>query len=240
MQIAEQPAIGVEKKFFFFFFFFFFFLKKKKKKNPDGVCFVIAAAPFLGYPIVETIVQPSSTSTTSRKPAARTRPSSAGRGRFRSAASRATRRTGVSSRRSSRRCSPGSPPGGPVVFLSGDVHYGFTIKMGYWLLGKDWVPRTATRVIQPTASSFREQRDDLAPLIAIDLAQQLGGLATSQPRLGWHRGLPAPRRRAAAPGGLQVLQPAPPAAPGTEDPIVVSSAGIPATDEFLRDPEWAW
>ena len=37
MQIAEQPAIGV---------------------NPDGVCFVIAAAPFIGYPIVESIVQP--------------------------------------------------------------------------------------------------------------------------------------------------------------------------------------
>ncbi len=37
MQIPEQPAIGV---------------------NPDGVCFVIAAAPFIGYPIVESVVQP--------------------------------------------------------------------------------------------------------------------------------------------------------------------------------------
>src|SRR4029077_18008111 len=37
LQIPEQPAIGV---------------------NPDGVCFVIAAAPFLGYPIVGSVIQP--------------------------------------------------------------------------------------------------------------------------------------------------------------------------------------
>ena len=37
LQVPEQPPVGV---------------------NPDGVCLVIAAAPFIGYPVVESIVQP--------------------------------------------------------------------------------------------------------------------------------------------------------------------------------------
>jgi hypothetical protein len=102
------------------------------------------------------------------------------------------------------------------------------------------VPLKSTRVIQATASSFREQRDDLAPLIAVDLVQQLGGLSTSQQRIGWHRG-----PIGSATGG-------PPIVPGEkvfsphlqlllgEDPIVLSPVGIPETTKYLRDPEWAW
>ena len=208
--------------------------------NANGVCFVIAAAPFLGYPVVESVVQPLINLHDIAKagkpdpPFVRwQRTFSVGR------VARDPENWGfvpslfeaVLARLSTRRT---------VVFLSGDVHYAFTIKMAYWQLGPDWVPRKFTRVIQATASSFREQRDDLAPLVAMDLAQQLGGLSTSQQRLGWHRGpIGSPT------GG-------PPLVPGEnafsphlqlllgEDPIVVSPAGVPETTKYLRDPEWAW
>jgi hypothetical protein len=127
-----------------------------------------------------------------------------------------------------------------VLFLSGDVHYAFTLGMGYWKLGPKWQPTSATRVVQLTASSFRAQRDDLAPLVAIDLAQQLGGLSSTQSRLGWHRGnVGTPQhdppllavKNAFSPH-LQLLL--------GEDPVVVSLDGVPTTTKFLRDPEWAW
>src|SRR5262249_54515841 len=76
-----------------------------------------------------------------------------------------------------------------VVFLSRDVHYGFTTNMGYWVVDPDSVPPTTARVVQLTASSFRAQRDDLAPRVAIDLAQQIGIATSAQSRIGWHRGV---------------------------------------------------
>ena len=127
------------------------------------------------------------------------------------------------------------------MFLSGDVHYGFTMQMGYWVLDPGWQPRPATRVVQLTASSFRAQRNDLAPLVAIDLAQQIGVTTSAQTRLGWHRGSSGPRRR-----GPPLLAGADPFTPHlqlllAEDPIVVSLRGHPARPpQFVRDPEWAW
>jgi hypothetical protein len=219
MQITEQPAIGV---------------------NPDGVCFVIAAAPFIGYPIVESIVQPLINLHDIAKagkpdpPFVRWQRSfSVGR------VARDPENWGfvpslfeaVLARLSTRR---------RVVFLSGDVHYGFTMQMGYWVLDPGWVPRTATRVVQLTASSFRAQRDDLAPLVAIDLAQQIGVATSAQTRLGWHRGVTGsttapPPLVAGADSFTPHLQ-----SLLTEDPIVVSYEGIPATARFVREPEWAW
>ena len=153
LQIPEQPAIGV---------------------NADGVCFVIAAAPFIGYPIVESVVQPLINLYDIAKadkpdpPFVRWQRSfSVGR------VARDPENWGfvpslfeaVLARLSTRR---------RVVFLSGDVHYGFTMKMAYWQLGPDWKPRRPRASSSSTASSFRAQRDDLAPLVAIDLAQQIG------------------------------------------------------------------
>ncbi|MBC7924821.1 MAG: hypothetical protein H7039_04120 [Bryobacteraceae bacterium] len=219
LQIPEQPAIGV---------------------NPDGVCIVIAAAPFLGYPIAESIVQPMlnlsdiAKSSKPEPPFVRWQKTfSVGR------VAHDPENWGfvpslfeaVLARLSTRR---------RVVFLSGDVHYGFTLKMTYWRLGPNWQPTSATRVAQLTASSFRAQRDDLSPIVAIDLAQQLGALSSTQKRLGWNRGrVGTPEARTPLVPGqkpfgphLQLLL--------EEDPIVVSPTGIPATTSYQRDPQWAW
>ena len=223
MQIAEQPAIGV---------------------NPDGVCFVVAAAPFIGYPIVESIVQPLINLHDIAKvgkgapPFVRwQRTFSVGR------VARDPENWGfvpslfeaVLARLSTRR---------RVVFLSGDVHYGFTMQMGYWVFDPAehdaWVPKSATRVVQLTASSFRAQRNDLAPLVAIDLAQQIGVTTSAQSRLGWHRGtIGSPTF---GPPLLAVDDAFTPHLSSllAEDPVVVPYEGIPASARFVRDPEWAW
>ncbi len=219
MQIPEQPAVGV---------------------NPDGVCFVIAAAPFIGYPIVESVVQPLINLHDIAKagkpgpPFVRWQRSlSVGR------VARDPENWGfvpalfeaVLARLSTRR---------RVAFLSGDVHYGFTMQMGYWVLDPDWVPRSTTRLIQLTASSFRAQRDDLSPLVAIDLAQQIGVATSAQTRLGWHRGIAgSPTATPPLSAGADPFTPHLQLLLG-EDPVVVPYEGIPATATFHRDPEWAW
>ncbi len=220
MQIPEQPAIGV---------------------NPDGVCFVIAAAPFIGYPIVESVVQPLINLhdiAKAGKPDAPfvrwQRSFSVGR------VARDPENWGyvpslfenVLARLSTRR---------RVVFLSGDVHYGFTMQMGYWVLDPGWVPRRR----RPASCSSRRARS--------------GPNATISPR-SWRSTSPSrsasPRRRSHGSAGIaaspvrrpQRLRcwPAPTRSPRTcsrlltEDPIVVPYEGVPASATYTRDPEWAW
>ena len=219
LQIPDQPAMGV---------------------NPDGICFVIAAAPFIGYPVVESVVQPLinlhdiSKAGKPDPPFVRwQRTFSVGR------VARDPENWGfvpslfeaVLARLSTRR---------RVAFLSGDVHYGFTLKMGYWQLAPDGQVVDTTRVAQLTASSFRAQRGDLAPLVAIDLAQQLGGLSSFQERLGWRRGpIGSPEAGPPLVPGENVFSPHLQLVLG-EDPIVVSPQGIPETTQVLRAPQWAW
>ena len=220
LQIPEQPAIGV---------------------NPDGVCFVIAAAPFIGYPVVESVVQPLINLHDIAKAGKPSPPFVRWQKTF--SVGRVAKDPenwgftpslfeAVLARLSTRR---------RVVFFSGDVHYAFALQMAYWRLnGPEWTPRSTTRVVQLTSSSFRAQRDDLSPIVAIDLAQQLGELSSAQTRLGWTR------------GAVGTPQAKPPLTPGQnafsphlqlllgEDPIVVPPQGIPATTTYQRDPEWAW
>lgn len=219
MQIPEQPATGV---------------------NPDGVCFVIAAAPFLGYPIIESVIQPIINLNDVAKerkpdpPFVRWQKSfSVGR------VARDPENWGfvpsifeaVLARLSTRR---------RVVFFSGDVHYGFTLQMAYWRMGPNWTVTSATRVAQLTASSFRAQRDDLSPIVAMDLMQQLGALSSSQKRLGWNRGsVGSPQSKPPLLPGKNAFSPHLQLVLG-EDPIVVSPDGIPATTVYQRDPDWAW
>jgi len=219
LQVPEQPAQGV---------------------NPDGVCFVIAAAPFLGYPIVESVVQPLINLHDIAKSMRPAPPFLRWKKSF--AVGRVARDPenwgfvpalfeAVLARLASRR---------RVVILSGDVHYAFTLSMAYWQMDPDWAPRAATRVVQLTASSFRAQRNDLAPLVAIDLAQQLGGLSSDQERLGWRRG-----RFGTPEAEPPIVRGADPFTPHLEltleeDPIVVSPRGVPPTATYVRGPEWYW
>lgn len=218
LQIPEQPAIGV---------------------NPDGVCFVIAAAPFVGYPVVESVVQPLiNLHDIAKQPKPKPpfvrwqRTFSVGR------VARDPENWGftpslfeaVLARLSTRR---------RVLILSGDVHYGFTLCMAYWRLGPNWTPSSSTRIVQVTASSFRAQRDDLSPLVSIDLAQQLGALSSAQKRLGWTRGLSGTPQDRPLVAGQKPFSPHLNLLLG-EDPIVVPPPAIPATTVYQRDPEWAW
>ncbi|MFZ4576513.1 MAG: hypothetical protein ACOYN0_19175, partial [Phycisphaerales bacterium] len=219
LQVTEQPPLGV---------------------NPDGVCFVISAAPFIGVPVVESIVQPLinlhdiASSEKPEPPFLRWKLSfEVGR------VKRDPENWGFTpslfeamlARLSSRR---------RVLFLSGDVHYAFTLAMAYWKMGPNWAPGEATRFVQLTASSFRAQRDDLAPLVAIDLAQQLGELTSNIQRYGWKRGpVGSPTFDAPLVQGeqffnshLQLLL--------QEDPIVISPPAVPSDATYVRGPEWAY
>lgn len=208
----------------------------------DGLCFVIAAAPVLGYPPVESIAQPLLNINDMAAPTPR--------GRW--AAIRKADRFGrvkydpehwglmpalferVLARLSSRRC---------VLFLSGDVHYSCTLAMTYWRKAEGGSYRTS-RFIQLTSSSLRTS-DASAQLFAVDLAQQLSAvLAAPIERVGWHKGI------VGGPGGEAPVSP-PASGPQTRfndrvryqlqrDPIVLAPSALPANTRQHRAPDWAY
>ncbi len=223
MQISEQPPPGID---------------------PDGVTFLIAPAPLIGYPIVESLVQPIinlADMVHLKAPGPFERWDRSFRvGRV----NRDPENWGFSpalleamfARLSTR---------ARVLVLSGDVHYSFTLRMNYWgykgiVEAPDqttWPKKSLTRFVQMTSSSFRAQRDDLAPIVSIDLLQQLGHYSSNVRRLGW-----APLADFTAP---------PPVKPGTtafnfhlartlsNTPPAASPEAIPGDAEFLRRPAWA-
>jgi hypothetical protein len=220
LQIPEQPAVGV---------------------NPDGTCFVIAGAPVLGFPVVESAVQPIinlvDIASKSRKPPPpfTTLKSAFAVGRVKHDPEpwgfEPSLFEAVLARLASRR---------RVVFLSGDVHYSFTLKMSYYRnLDSSWNEGEKTRFIQLTSSSFR-QLEAPAPIAVVDLIQQFGGAAAKQQRWGWHRGAV----------GTSAHDPPLVAGPnpfGThldlllaEDPIVVSPGAVPDQTKIIRIADWAW
>ena len=219
LQIPDQPGAGI---------------------NPNGVCFVIAAAPFLGFPAVESVVQPlinlkDMLERDPKFPFKRWKRSlTFGRVAhdpepwgFRPELFEA-----ILARLNSRQ---------RVIFYSGDVHYSFASHMNYWQLdpstGKS---KQATRFIQLTASSLRAQQPTVASVFALDLLQQVGALAAKTSRQGWHRG-------AANSGTFQ-----PPIKPGAigfnqhvtqsllDDPVLVSPDGLPKGVQYVRKPDWVW
>ena len=219
LQVPETPALGVD---------------------PGGVCFVLTGAPVLGFPVVESTVQPlinlmdiASKSRKAGSPFVQWGQAAlAGRVKhdpepwgFVPALFEA-----LLARLSSRR---------RVVFLSGDVHYAFTLRMSWWPLGRGGVPGTPTRFVQLTSSSLR-QREAPTPIAVVDLIQQLGGAAAEQARWGWHR------------GGFGTAANDPPLVAGVnpfgphltlclgEDPIVVSPGAVPDQTRIVRPAEWAW
>ena len=220
MQIPEQPAIGV---------------------NPDGVCFVIAAAPFIGYPIVESIVQPLINLHDIAKagkpdpPFVRWQRSfSVGR------VARDPENWGfVPSLFEAVLARLSTPPARrvPVRRRALRLHHADGLLGARPRLGaahgdtrraadRQLVPRPARR---PRPARGHRPRP----------ADRRGHVGADPPRVAprRHRFHHRPRRR---------WSPAPTRSPRTcqslltEDPIVVSYEGIPATARFLRDPEWAW
>lgn len=228
-QVAPDPAIGVTPS-----------PTTTPSTRPTGVCIVLAGAPVLGYPVVESAVQPMINLVDI---ALRSRNASPPFTRWKQAflVGRVKHDPepwgflpslfeALLARLASRRC---------VIFLSGDVHYSFTLQMCYWQLDPSYFVRAQTKFIQLTSSSFR-QYEAPSPIAVADLIQQLGGASAEQLRWGWHRG-PAghPEHDAPITAGVNpfgphlqlVLQ---------EDPIVVSPGSVPAGTTYLRDPEWAW
>lgn len=219
LQIPEQPGAGI---------------------NPNGVCFVIAAAPFLGFPAVESLAQPliNIKDMLEREPKFPFKrwkrsllfgrvehdPEPWG---FRPALFEA-----VLARLSSRN---------RVIFYSGDVHYSFASHTNYWQLDPvTGHSKQATRFVQLTASSFRAQQPTVASVFALDLLQQLGAVAAKTRRQGWHRGAAGsdtfqePIKPGATPFNPHVTQSL------LDDPILVSPDAIPRGTQYLRKPDWVW
>lgn len=217
MQIPEQPAPGI---------------------NPDGVCIVIAAAPVLGFPPAESIVQPLLNLTDIAKRASapfvrlqqtflvgrvKNDPEPWGFTPWLFEA--------VLERLSTRR---------RVLFLSGDVHYSFSMKMAYWRLNADQSPKSITRFAQLTSSSFHKERSVEPGVFSIDFLQQFAGLASQLRRYGWNRPQAGtaqdhpPVEPGASPFGAHLTQML------LEDPILVSPDGVPPDAHYRRAPEWAW
>ena len=219
LQIPEKPAAGI---------------------NPKGMCFVIAAAPFLGFPPVESVAQPlvNLKDMLDRDPKAPFQrwKRSLLFGRVEHDPEpwgyRPELFEAILARLNSRN---------RVIFFSGDVHYSFASHMNYWTLdpstGKS---KAATRFVQLTASSFRAQQPTVASVFAMDFLQQVGALASKTRRQGWHRGVAgsdtfqAPIKPGAIPFNQHVTQSL------LDDPIVVSPDGLPKGTQYLRKPEWVW
>jgi hypothetical protein len=219
LQIPEQPGAGI---------------------NPKGICFVIAAAPFLGFPPVESVAQPlinikDMLERDPKFPFKRWKRSLLF-GRVEHDPEpwgyRPELFEAILARLNSRN---------RVIFYSGDVHYSFASHMNYWQLD----PATgnskhATRFVQLTASSFRAQQPTVASVFALDLLQQLGALASKTKRQGWHRGaagsatVEAPIKPGATPFNQHVTQSL------LDDPILVSPDAIPKGTQYLRKPDWVW
>jgi hypothetical protein len=219
LQIPEQPGVGI---------------------NPNGICFVIAAAPFLGFPPVESVAQPliNLKDMIEREPKFPFKrwkrsllfgrvdhdPETWG---FRPALFEA-----ILARLNSRN---------RVIFYSGDVHYSFASHMDYWALDPaTGSSKAATRFVQLTASSFRAQQPTVASVFALDLLQQFGAMASKTRRQGWHRGTlgtdthKAPISSGATPFNQHVAQSL------LDDPILVSPDAIPKGTTYLRKPDWVW
>lgn len=209
--------------------------------GPDGITFLIAPAPLIGYPVVESVIQPiinlaDMVRLDKGDPFERWDKSfQVGR------VNRDPENWGFSpallaailERLSTRR---------RVLVLSGDVHYTFTCRLKYWRFERDpdphhWPVATTTHFIQLTSSSFRAQRDDLAPIVAIDVLQQLGEITSDVRRMGWSR--------------LDDILAPPPVQPGatafnyhlsrtlSDAPPTAATDAIPKDALFVRRPEWA-
>ena len=219
LQIPAQPGTGI---------------------NPKGVCFVIAAAPFLGFPPVESVAQPlinikDMLERDPKFPFKRWKRSLLF-GRVEHDPEpwgyRPELFEAILARLNSRN---------RVIFYSGDVHYSFASHMNYWQLDPaTGNSKQATRFVQLTASSFRAQQPTVASVFALDLLQQLGALASKTRRQGWHRGtagsatFQAPIKPGATPFNQHVKQAL------LDDPILVSPDGLPSGTQYSRKPDWVW
>jgi hypothetical protein len=202
------------------------------------VCIVIAAAPFMGFPPIESLAQPliNLIDTIKRIPESPfTRwKSSLLFGRvardpetwgYRPALFEA-----MLARLSSRN---------RVIFFSGDVHYSFASHLNYWKLNANGNATAATRFVQLTASSMRAQQPTISSIMALDLLQQFGGIASTQSREGWHRRPgdtidDAPIKPGFLPFNAHVKKVL------LDDPILVSPDGLPKGTQYVRIPEWVW
>lgn len=204
--------------------------------NPDGYCLVIAAAPVLGFPPVESVVQPFLNLNDIVKPppdppfVALKRAYHIGRINHDPEPWGYVPRTfeAVLERLSNRR---------RVLFLSGDVHYSCTMRMAYWHAEPDGL-RT-TRFVQLTSSSLRKQRtSQQVELFTMDLVQILADLLSANlERMGWRGGPPeaeVPIRKTGTdlnPRIDALLQ---------QLPILIPPRAVPADAELVRPPDWAW
>lgn len=218
LQVPEQPAAGV---------------------NPDGFCIVIAAAPFLGFPPAESMVQPllnlEEMIFREPKPPFQRWGRSVLVGRVQHDPETWGFRPRLFEAMLARLASRSR-----VIFFSGDVHYSFASHMDYWRLNPDGTAQASTRFVQLTASSMRAQQPRIPSIFSMDVLQQLGALASKASRYGWNR------------GAAGTPQAKPPVVEGTQkfsqhldqslldDPILVSPDGIPSDGAIVRMPDWQW
>ncbi len=220
LQIPEQPPSGI---------------------NFDGITFLIAPAPLIGYPVVESVVQPI-INLADMVHLGQGGPFERSDKSFRvGRVNRDPENWGFSpallaamfARLSTRR---------RVLVLSGDVHYTFTCRLKYWRYAPDpdprsWPVETTTHFIQLTSSAFRAQRDDLAPIVAIDVLQQLGEVSSHVRRMGWPRSAdilaPPPVQAGATPFNFHLSHTL------SDVPPTAATDAIPGDALFVRRPEWA-
>jgi hypothetical protein len=218
MQIPDQPGAGI---------------------NPDGLCIVIAAAPFLGFPAVESIGQPliNLFEMTFREPSP---PFKRWKRSFNFGRVAHDPETWGYRPRLFEAMLARLATRNRVIFFSGDVHYSFSSQMDYWILNPDGSKKSSTRFVQLTASSMRAQQPKVPYVFSIDLLQQLGAVSSKQVRYGWTRGAvgTATGDPPIDPGQLAFTQHLSHAL--IDDPILVSPEGVPPDAIYRRQPEWIW
>ena len=188
------------------------------------VLFVIAAAPVLGLPVIEELLQPAVAHITDLIDA-----------RAHKGQAEADQEPWSGDPLALERLLSTLAPARRIVFLSGDVHFGHGAAMTYW-------PATGTpaRFVQFTSSALKNSGAawELNLIRSIGLAQRLFRMGQSMTRLGWTNNTPNP---------LSFSASAPLAAYPPEvrsrflvSPLLLPAKRWPADVGFVRQPDWTW
>lgn len=121
-----------------------------------------------------------------------------------------------------------------VVILSGDVHYGFSAEMDYWVNGQ---PQPG-RFVQLTASAIKNQwSEQIKRALETETVQRLlHGAIYPQSRLGWDSPLDVQGNLSvpgnAIPRKMRALL--------RRTPMVIPIEGWPAGTSISVNPDWSW
>lgn len=204
-----------------------------------GITLVIAAAPVLGFPPVEYVVQPV-VNTLDRLKLSPTGPLAAAEVDYFAGAYTHDPEPWAYQEHIFEALLERLAPYGRVAFLSGDVHYATCLKLDYWRYdpSQPAQPPTHSRFVQLTASALKNQTDRTKIMLfqsgfVSKLAQRLG---IPRVRLGYNtEGKPEPLVAPAGQPFNRLIE-----RQNHSDPALIPFGALPEGTRQRYNPDWVW